>query len=582
MFYFLRIKQYLFNTKKALIINIIAALLANICLLTAPLFLGLAINQFGKTLSPVLGQMNIIGVYLLVALILYGVGAIFTYIAYSYSVVFGTKIASNIKNKLEEEMINSSLLTFEKKSSGEMIHIISSQIDQIREALSKFFTYFIPGVVTVVSSLVIIFVINWAFVIPILIMVPLLFIYSNISSRISKKSFSLYQKHNQHLSAVASDVFTNMPIITGYGYQDEVKAKFAKEQKLLLKQSKTSYFIASINNPSFRLIHYATYMLMGLTLIILNKQNISIPTGSFSTILVYSAMFFRPFNDISNFNSNFMLGSASLKNVEKLFAMLSKEKREGQELNKKITGDISFNNVFFSFDKSKELIKDFNLKVPAKSKVAIVGHTGAGKTTLVNLLLEFYQVDKGTITFDGINKSEISLKSVRNQFGLVLQDPWLFEGTIRENLTYAMDEYDEEKMLNVAKEVHIDEFVSKLSNGYDTIINESSNLSLGQKQLITIARAILKDSPIMILDEATSHIDSLMEVYINDAFNKAMKNKTSFVIAHRLRTIEDADIILVIDKGSIVESGNHEMLMNQKSYYFNLYNSQYAKEKQNV
>src|SRR5690554_5793840 len=379
------------------------------------------------------------------------------------------------------------------------------------------------------------------------------------------------------LTAQAKETFDEKKLIKSYNYEETSKVKFEKYNKDLNEVGRKAYFSASLNNPTYRVFNNVAFAMLGLVSILLTINGNIITAGLLTSMIMYAAMFSKPFNEYSVLTASFMAGRAGTKRVLEIIDFgVEEEYIKFRFEDRATSGNIEFKNVNFGYTKNRTLIKDFNLNVKQGQKVAIVGPTGAGKSTMINLLMRFYDVNSGEIVLNGKNIKEYNRKSLRLSFGLVLQEPWLFGGTIKQNLKYGKKDVSDEEIIKAAKRANCHDFIVNLKDGYDTVLDDRTNLSVGQKQLLTIARALVIDPPILILDEATSNIDTLMELRIQKTFNEVMKGRTSFVIAHRLKTITDADIIIVMDKGNIVEYGNHGKLMSvENGFYKDLYLSQF-------
>lgn len=572
MFEFLKLTTYAKTARKYLIINIITALFGNISTLLAPLYIGFAVeNMIG------LNQVNIEEAtkHLIVAAILYFFGSFLLWISNKSSHLYTIELVSNYRYKIMQDVQNAKFEKVNGLQSGDIMMKMSLQMDMIYDATSYFFINFVPGIVTIIFTLIMLIYLNYLFAIVVVIMVPIMFLYTKFSTKGVSKYFKETQRLSGIISKQADESFSNHTLITNYNYQEEVKHKFLENQTNHFNVMNKSYFLSSINNPSFRLISNMSYLLLGLLFALLNFNGVVVLVGTFSSILVYGTMFYRPVNDLSNYTSQFILASTAYKKIEEIVDTLVMDTDGENALNKQLKGNIEFKNIDFSYRKDQDLIKDFNLQVKEGMKIGIVGKTGAGKSTIINLLMRFYRVNKGEILLDGMNINSLKKSDFRRQYGLVLQDPWLFEGTIFDNIAYGKKDATYNEVIEASKLAGCHEFISNLKDGYYTMYEEKGVISVGQKQLITIARAILMNPSVIILDEATSHIDSVMEKQISDAFKELMKNKTTFMIAHRLKTIMDSDVIIVLSDGKIVEQGSHEELMEKQGVYKALFNAQF-------
>jgi len=369
-------------------------------------------------------------------------------------------------------------------------------------------------------------------------------------------------------------------IVKAFSHEDETQKEFSEINKHLQKSGVKSIFYSSMTNPTTRFVNGLIYAAVGLAGALSAIGAIGflgvITAGQLSSFLLYSNQYTKPFNEISGVITELQNAVACAKRVFSVIDEIPESSDENKTILKECDGTLSIENISFSYTPEKELIENFSLEVESGQKIAIVGPTGCGKTTVINLLLRFYDVNSGKIKLSGIDTTDITRSSLRSQFGMVLQDTWLFTGTVADNIAYGKPDATREEIIAAAKAVHAHSFIKRLPDGYDTIINEEgSGLSQGQKQLISIARIMLCDPPMLILDEATSSIDIITEQRIQRAFEKIMKGKTSFIIAHRLSTIKNADVILVMKDGNIIEQGNHQQLIDKKGFYENLYKSQF-------
>ncbi len=464
---------------------------------------------------------------------------------------------------------------------GELIGRAVNDIETVSDGLIQGFTQLFSGVVTILGTLVFMLTINVKIAFIVVILTPVSLFTAAIITKLSHDSFAKQSDFRGELSSFTEEMVGSQKVIKAFSYEKRSEKKFSEINDNIKKSGVRSVFFSSMTNPTTRFVNGLIYAAVGAAGALSAKGAVgflgTITKGQLSSFLLYSNQYTKPFNEISGVVTELQNAVASAKRV---FAVID-EPAESSDENKMVLehcdGSLSIKNVEFSYIPEKKLIRNFSLDVKPGQKIAIVGPTGCGKTTVINLLLRFYDINSGVIRLSGIDTMEMTRSSLRSQFGMVLQDTWLFSGTVAENIAYGKPDATREEIIEAAKAVHAHSFIKRLPQGYDTLINEEgSGLSQGQKQLISIARIMITDPPMLILDEATSSIDIRTEQRIQRAFEKIMKDKTSFIIAHRLSTIKNADTILVMKDGNIIEQGNHQQLMDKKGFYENLYHSQFA------
>lgn len=499
--------------------------------------------------------------------------------------IFVEKITKEIKDDLFTKINNVSINYIDNHSHGDLLNRCVVDTENINNALISGFKQFYQGIIQVLSTLIIMFLINWILGLTVIILTPLNFFASYSVSRHSKKNINSQTKEQGILSSIVVEDFENINVIKSFNYQNEAFNKFQNENNKLYSVGQKAQFVSTLTNPTTRLINNMSYGIVGMIAGILcalsaNDNYIifgaSCTIGTILTFVQYSTQFAKPFNEISSCLNEIQTGISSMRRVNEVL-------NEENDIDTGLTvfnyeiNSINFNNVFFSYTPGTNLIENFNLSIKSGQKIAIVGPTGCGKTTMINLLLRFYDCNRGNISLNNVNIKDITKKSLRSQFGMVLQDTWIFNGTVLDNIKYAKPDATMEEVIEASKKANAYNFINHLPKGFHTRISDSSGLSIGEKQLICIARVILSDSKIMILDEATSNIDTRSELKISNAFNNMMKGKTSFIIAHRLSTIKNSDLIIVMRDGHIIETGKHDELLSKKGFYYNLYTAQYSK-----
>lgn len=565
-----KLNSYIAGNRKYLILVIISALLANIFMLVAPYISGRAID-FIKGENNVDFPMvaKIIGilfaVYVLNALFTWGM-TVFTNALSNHSIEKMRKDAFGKISKLP-------LKFFDGHSHGDIISRLTNDIDAVSEGLLQGITQLFSGIVTVVGSLVLMFLLDWRITLCVIVITIICIFVSKAIATNSGKMFRLQAQTIGELNGYVSETVGNLKVVKAFGYEDKSSEVFGEINARLYDCGQKAQFYSSLVNPSTRYINNLAYISVGV-LGGLAALAGHLSVGIISSFLIYATQFARPINDMTSILTQLQSAQAA---AARIFALGEIEPETPDEDRPELevkNGEVMFKDVDFSYNKDKELIKDLNIAAKPGQRVAIVGPTGAGKTTIVNLLMNFYGVDKGTIFVDGQAIDSVQRDSLRKNFGMVLQDTWLFAGTVKENIAYGKEGATEEEIINAAKAASAHGFIKRLPNGYDTMITEDGgNLSSGQKQLLTIARAMLSDPKILILDEATSNVDTMTEQRIQKAFLKMMEGRTSFIIAHRLSTIREADLILVMDKGRIIEQGTHNELIAKNGFYTKLYNS---------
>lgn len=565
-----KLNSYIAGNRKYLVLVIISALLANIFMLVAPYISGRAIDFIkgeNNVDFPMVAKFIgiLFAVYVLNALFTWGM-TVFTNALSNHSIEKMRKDAFGKISKLP-------LKFFDGYSHGDIISRLTNDIDAVSEGLLQGITQLFSGIVTVVGSLVLMFLLDWRITLCVIVITIICIFVSKAIATNSGKMFRLQAQTIGELNGYVSETVGNLKVVKAFGYEDKSSEVFGEINARLYDCGQKAQFYSSLVNPTTRYINNLAYISVGV-LGGLAALAGHLSVGIISSFLIYATQFARPINDMTSILTQLQSAQAA---AARIFALGEIEPETPDEDRPEIevkNGEVTFKDVDFSYNKDKELIKDLNIVAKPGQRVAIVGPTGAGKTTIVNLLMNFYGVDNGTIFVDGQSIDSVQRDSLRKNFGMVLQDTWLFAGTVKENIAYGKEGATDEEIINAAKAASAHGFIKRLPNGYDTMITEDGgNLSSGQKQLLTIARAMLSDPKILILDEATSNVDTMTEQRIQKAFLKMMEGRTSFIIAHRLSTIREADLILVMDKGRIIEQGTHNELLAKNGFYTKLYNS---------
>ena len=581
---FKRLLRYLKPRQNRLIAVFLAAILSTVFMIVGPKIMGTAITElfegaYGKLQGiPGAGiDFGAIGQILLLLGGLYLFSSLFNYVQqYIMSTVAQDTVydlRQDVNKKLEKLPLN----YFDSRPNGEILSRMTNDIDTIGSTLQQSLTQFITSVVTLVGIIIMMLTISpWLTLIAFVSLPLSLFVIQPILKR-SQKQFANQQKSLGQLNGHIEEMYTGHPVVKAFGHEKKAVEQFDEVNEELYEAGRKAQFISGIIMPLMTLIGNFSYVLISVVGGILVTQR-AISIGDIQAFITYSKQFTQPIMQTANIAN---IIQSTIAAAERVFELLdeAEEKKEVTTLTlERAKGAVAFEDVDFGYGEEL-LIENMNIYVAPGQTVAIVGPTGAGKTTLINLLMRFYELNSGKIEIDGLDTRDMSRNDLRKNFGMVLQDTWLFNGTIRDNIAYGKNGATEEEIVAAADAAHADHFIRTLPEGYGTVLNEeASNISQGQKQLLTIARAILADPPIMILDEATSSVDTRTEVFIQKAMNRLMEGRTSFVIAHRLSTIKDADLILVMDKGNVIEQGTHNELLEQNGFYADLYNSQFAEK----
>ena len=486
------------------------------------------------------------------------------------------KTTYKIRNELTEKINKLPMKYFDKRTNGEVLSIISNDVDTLSTGLNQSITQIITSIFTIIGILVMMLSISWEMTLVSLLILPISAVILKKVIGKSQKYFVKQQEYLGHVNGQVEEVYGGHNIVKVFGRENEAIKEFEKDNQELYKSGWRSQFLSGLMYPLMNFVGnvgYVAVAILGGYFAVKGR----ITVGNIQSFIQYNKQFTQPIGQVAQISSTIQ---SMLAAAERIFEFLE-EKEEVEDVKKPLStdglkGNIKFEHVHFGYDQEKTIINDFNADVKDGQKIAIVGPTGAGKTTMVKLLMRFYDVNSGAILLDGHNIKEFKRGELRKMFGMVLQDTWLFGGTIKENIKYSKPDATDSEVIESAKAAHVHHYIKTLSKGYDAKINEeSTNISAGQKQLLTIARVILANPKILILDEATSSIDTRTEQQIQSAMDNLMKGRTSFIIAHRLSTIKNADLILVMDHGDIVEQGNHEELLAKDGFYAKLYNSQF-------
>ncbi|QVY63538.1 ABC transporter ATP-binding protein [Cytobacillus gottheilii] len=577
-----RLLSYLKPQRKQLLFVFIAAILSTVFMIVGPKIMGNAITElfegiYGK-LSGVPGaavDFGAIGQMLLLLAGLYVISSLFTFVQQYVMSSVAQLTVYRLREDINEKLEKLPLQYFDGRPKGEILSRVTNDIDTIGSTLQQSVTQFITSIVTIVGIIIMMLTISPLLTLISIVSLPLSMFVITPFLKKSQAHFAAQQRTLGELNGHIEETYTGHQIVKAFGREEKALNHFDEVNESLYKAGYKAQFISGIMMPMMMFIGNLSYVVISVVggILVINR---SISIGDIQAFITYSKQFTQPVTQTANIAN---IVQATVAAVERVFEVLDEEEENVTEnkMDKIQNGAVSFENVDFGYGEEL-LIKDMNIKVAPGQTVAIVGPTGAGKTTLINLLMRFYELKGGRITIDHQDISKVNRGNLRQNFGMVLQDTWLFNGTIRDNIAYGKNgDITEEEIVKAAVAARADHFIRTLPDGYDTVLNEEvSNISQGQKQLLTIARAILADPAIMILDEATSSVDTRTERLIQQAMNNLMEGRTSFVIAHRLSTIQDADLILVMKDGQVIEQGNHHELLEQNGFYADLYYSQFS------
>ena len=581
-----RLFSYIKKYPLFLIASLLCALIFVTSMCLTPLLFGKAIDEITFALENSISLFETKFVfYLSFAGILIFSVLVFEFCFEFLNSLFVEKVTKEIKDDIFLKLNKVPISYIDSNYHGDLVSREINDSDNINIALISGFRQFYQGVIQIIVTFVVMFVLNWILGLVVVVLTPFGFMITYLLAHKTNKYFKGQAKIVGEMGAISLEDINNIDLIKSFNYEENAYEAFKTQNDALYKVGQKAQFSGSLTNPITRLVNNSTYAIVGMVAAILCalsfKDNnmilgASCTVGTILTFIQFSNQFAKPFNEISSCVPEIQTGFSSLKRINNVLNE-SNDVNDGKEKINEVIKKIEFNHVDFGYSKDKLVIKDFNIEVKEGQKIAIVGPTGCGKTTIINLLLRFYDPSQGSISFDNLNTKNILKESLRSSFGMVLQDTWIFSGTVRENIIYGKKDASEEEIIEATKKANCYDFIMRLPNGFDTYIDDYSGLSVGQKQLISIARVMLVNPKIMILDEATSNIDTRTEMKISAAFNILMEGKTSFVIAHRLSTIIHSDLILVMKDGEIIEQGKHDELLAKHGFYYDLYNAQYSK-----
>ena len=572
---FFKVVRYLKIYKIHFILSLIFTAISVALTLYVPILIGqaidLAIGVDQVDIDGIIGILTKVGISVLITAVLQWVINVL-----NNKMTYG--IVKNIRHEAFVRIQQFPLSYIDSNRTGDIVSRVITDVDQFADGLLLGFTQFFNGIMTIAGTLIFMITINLPITLVVVVLTPLSLF---VAAFIAKKTYSMFKLQSEIRSEQTSlidEAISGHKLIVAFNHEDEVTEEFNEINHRLEKASMKATFFSSLTNPSTRFVNSTVYAMVALigALIAISRPDV-LSIGMLSSFLSYSTQYTKPFNEISGVVTELQNSLACAQRVFTLIEAPVLTENTSEDTHTAFKGNIEFKNVCFSYTDDTQLIKDFNLSVSSGQRIAIVGPTGCGKTTLINLLMRFYDVKSGEILLDGKNINDISRHTLRDSFGMVLQDTWLSAGTIKENIAFGDPHATDEEIIKAAKAAHAHSFIRRLPNGYDTVISEDGGtLSQGQKQLLCIARVILCLPEMLILDEATSSIDTRTEIRIQKAFSTMMEGRTSFIVAHRLSTILEADKILVMKDGNIIEQGTHKELMKQNGFYRQLYNSQFA------
>lgn len=568
--------KYLRSQRLFLILALLCAAVSVGFTLYIPVLVGRAIDyMLGK------GAVDFarIGTVIVQILIFIALVALFQWLMTYCTNLISARAARDLRADVFKKINTLPLKDIDREAHGDLISRVTNDVEAIGDGLNQVISKLFSGIVTIVGTLIFMLTINAGIALVVVILTPLSVLVAAIIGKMCAKSFREQQQLQGEISSYVEEIIGNQKIVKAFSYEKRSQEEFEKQNQKLFKVGLKAQFAGALANPSTRFVNNMVYAATGIigALSVISAFMGRLSIGGLSCFLTYANQYTKPFNEVTGVLTQIQTALAAGDRVFNVLYSESEPDESGKITLNKVEGGMEFEHIRFSYSPDKPLIKDFSLKVNSGQQIAIVGPTGCGKTTLINLIMRFYEIDGGKISLDGVSTKEINRDSLRSKFGMVLQDSWLFSGTIMDNLRYGNPDASDEELIEAAKLSYAHSFIRKMPDGYNTLISENAeNLSAGQKQLLCIARAMALDPPILILDEATSSIDTLTEIRVQKAFKKLMKGRTSFIVAHRLSTIKESDLILVMNDGDIVEQGSHDELLKSKGFYYKLYNSQFA------
>lgn len=575
--------KHLSEYKFYILLVIIFAIGSTVFSIVGPKILGNATTEiFNGLVSKLTGGSGIdfskIRNILTKLIAIYFISMIFSFMQGYIMSGISQKLTYELRKEMAEKLNRMPMNYFDTRTHGEVLSRITNDIDTLNQSLNQSMTQIITAISTIIGITVMMFTINIIMTFAVLCILPVALIFIGIVVKSSQKYFMAQQEYLGHVNGQVEEVYGGHNIVKVFNGEDEAVKEFSKDNDILYNSAWKSQFLSGLMQPIMMFIGNLSYVVVAIFGGYYAIRG-TITVGDIQSFIQYTRSFIQPISQVAQVSNMLQAIAAS---SERIFEFLDEEEEELYAKNpvsiEGLKGNVKFEHVKFGYNPDKIIINDFSVNVEKGEKVAIVGPTGAGKTTIIKLLMRFYDINKGKILIDGYNIKDFNRGDLRKLFGMVLQETWLFNGTIKENIKYGKLEATDEEVKKAAESAEVDEFVESFSEGYDMVVNEEvTNISQGQKQLLTIARAILKDPKILILDEATSSVDTRTEQKIQKAMDRLMEGRTSFIIAHRLSTIKNADIILVLKDGDVIEQGNHEELMKLNGFYTNLYNSQFEK-----
>lgn len=573
-----RLIGYLKPQRTRLVIVGLAALLGTLFNVISPKLLGDATSSlFDSVVNKTSVDFGLLGTLLTWLIVLYLLSAAFTFLQQYLMAAVSQRTIAKIRREVNEKLTRLPLRYFDKHSHGDVLSRAVNDVDNINTSLQQALTQIITSVITIIGIIVMMLVISPWLTLVVFLVLPLSAFMLQFIMKRSQKFFVNQQAELGGVNGHIEEMFSGHQVVKAYGYEEKSIESFNEMNERLYTAGRKAQFISGIMMPLMMFVGNIGYVLVSIVggILVLNG---SIRVGDVQAFIQYTQQLNQPMAQAAGIAGMIQTALAS---AERIFTLLDEQEEEQDQPTfgkmDAMRGRVSFRNVSFGYEKNNPIIRGLNLEVEEGQTIAIVGPTGAGKTTMINLLMRFYELDGGQLLLDGIDFKEMSREQVRSKFAMVIQDTWLFNGTIRENIAYGREGATEEEIIRAAKSAYADDFIRTLPEGYNTVLGEdASNISQGQRQLLTIARALLSDPLILILDEATSSVDTRTEMNIQQAMKVLMKGRTSFVIAHRLSTIRDADLILVMNHGEIIEQGTHQELLDQKGFYADLHNSQFS------